>query len=641
MLDAHAAALEYAERGWSIIPMRPDTKRPYIEWKEYQQRIASEEEINEWFAAWPDALLGVVTGAISGIVIVDADSEEADQQAHALGFTRTPTVVRTKRGKHYYFAHPRDGKWRGPRAGNNVRQTNPDWPRVDGLDFRGDGSYALLPPSKNYVWSGFYPDELPTWRDWLPEATGLELTLAPETSFDFSRLDLSDVSANDGWVSEWDRTAAYVRERYPNTLKLPSGSGNSRNGRVLSYASECVLLGAWGEELRAKVRAFMHEFFVEDLPTPEFEATCTSVENMERRNHPERFDAAGNYIFTPLRAKVADEKAVTATPKRRLIYAKDAEDLVAAAASRSFFIEPWLRKNTINQVYGYSGHGKSLVTMMMLYALAAGARSVGPFEIPGPARVLYFDYENGAGTLGARLLDATNLFGDTFDRLGIWTPFLQDGFIDLKTSNGLLELQGWIEYFKPDVVVIDTLRTAFSGLEEKDAAAWAPINKLALALRNAGLTVIMMHHSNKPSDSGLGGEAGSSNQLTTLETQLRIAQVFDSKEMAKTKGGLFDGDYERPVWPMLQDKLPSDAILNMVVELRYGKVREWSELHDPVQWMGFGVSLTTGQPYIVSSASTKQKARALLAQGYPVTDIAATLRRPTRVVSGWLAPPEP
>jgi hypothetical protein len=640
MSDVLSAAIEYLEAGWSVIPMRPDTKRPYVEWKEFQSRQPTEKEWETWIGDWPDALIGVVTGAISGIVVVDADNEAANAAAAELGFTRTPIAAKTKRGNHYYWKHPRDGVWRGPRAGNNVRETNPDWPAVDGLDFRGDGSYALLPPSKNYSWqiSGEW-DDAPTWKGWTPPT--------PEPivgEFNFSELDLSSITSADGWVSEWDKTAAYVRERYPTTLKLPSGSGNSRNARVLAYVSECLMAGFWGEELRAKGRAFMREFFVNDLPASEFEATCSSVEAMERRNHPERFDDAGNYIFKSARIRpVEDDTAVLAsTPKkRRLIYTSDAADLIKASSSLTYLIEPFLRRASITQVYGFSGHGKSLVLQHLLFAMASGAREVGPFQIDAPARVLYLDYENGPGTIGSRLQDMERLFGSTSDRLAIWTPFLQEGMMDLKTAAGIAELQSWIEYYKPDVVVIDTVRTAFSGLDEKDAAAWAPINRLSLSLRNAGIAVILVHHSNKPGENGIGAEAGSTNQLTTLETQLRVAQVFNSKETAKINKGLFDGDYERPVWPMLEDRLPADAILQMVTELRYGKVREWSELHDPVQWLGFGVSLATGQRYLVSSTSTKQKARAMRAVGHPITDIAAAIRRPVHAVSAWLTPPAP
>ena len=78
---------------------------------------------------------------------------------------------------------------------------------------------------------------------------------------------------------------------------------------------------------------------------------------------------------------------------------------------------------------------------------------------------------------------------------------------------------------------------------ENSAEEWSNINRLMLKLRNAGLTVILVHHSNKPSDGSVSGrEAGSSNQLTVLETQIKITQIFEDKDSADIKAGLWDGD---------------------------------------------------------------------------------------------------
>ena len=47
----------------------------------------------------------------------------------------------------------------------------------------------------------------------------------------------------------------------------------------------------------------------------------------------------------------------------------------------------------------------------------------------------------------------------------------------------------------------------------------------------------------------------------------------------------------------------------MVMEVRYGKVREWSEAHDRVQWIGFAQNNITDERCVVSSKSTKQRAK--------------------------------
>ena len=269
--------------------------------------------------------------------------------------------------------------------------------------------------------------------------------------------------------------------------------------------------------------------------------------------------------------------------------------------------------------------------------LATGSRRFGPFEISKPARVLYLDFEMGMGTIARRLSELRQMHGEAEDRLQIWAPFVDNGEINLKTNEGRLELARLVDEVKPDVVVIDTIRSAFPGLAENSADEWAKVNGLAVRLRNAGMSVILVHHSNKPGENGMGREAGSTNQLTVLDTQIRVAQVFQDEETAKQNAAIHDLTYSTPGWPMLQSALPVMSNLYMVMELRYGKVREWTEEHDRVQWVGFGASTVTDERHLVSGRSTKQRAKELALTGESVEVIANRLSRPQRLIEEWLS----
>jgi putative DNA primase/helicase len=148
------AALEYLDRGWRPVPLRPGTKKACVPWAEYQHRSPTVQEIHEWARRWPDANTAILTGAASGIVAVDIDSEEAQAEIDALiGDVVTPTSL-TAKGRHLLFQAPPSP------LGNRVR--------IDGsnLDFRGDGGYIAAPPSVHpsgirYRWdteSGRGPD---------------------------------------------------------------------------------------------------------------------------------------------------------------------------------------------------------------------------------------------------------------------------------------------------------------------------------------------------------------------------------------------------------------------------------------------------------------------------------------------------
>lgn len=139
------AALKYADMGFSVIPVKPDIdpvenkplKKPYIPWTEFQKRKATQDEIKEWFKKWPNAMIGLVTGEISDLCVVDADSREAiDQIEELLPENLVVPIATTPRGgQHYYFKHM-DGL--SNRA--NV---------LEKIDVRTTGGYIVAAPSKN------------------------------------------------------------------------------------------------------------------------------------------------------------------------------------------------------------------------------------------------------------------------------------------------------------------------------------------------------------------------------------------------------------------------------------------------------------------------------------------------------------
>lgn len=161
------AALSYAQYHWSVIPMRAREKRPMIKWQEYQQHCATQEEINYWYQRWPEANVGIVTGSVSGIVVIDIDPKHGGDDSLANwenehgSLPRTVEVFTGGGGRHLYFKHP------GGVVHNRVGI-------VPGIDLRADGGCAVAPPSihpsgKPYTWrSGHAPDkmaiaELPAW----------------------------------------------------------------------------------------------------------------------------------------------------------------------------------------------------------------------------------------------------------------------------------------------------------------------------------------------------------------------------------------------------------------------------------------------------------------------------------------------
>lgn len=153
MSECLRAALWYSEHGYSVIPAGPD-KKPLTKWEEYQKRRATPDEIRAWWKQWPQAMVGIVTGEISNLFVVDADSEKGIEllEQYIPDSIETP-IVKTPKGRHYWFRH-QEGL-------HNTARFVPE------CDTRGEGGYIIAPPSKSngdkkYSWQIKVSDIIPT-----------------------------------------------------------------------------------------------------------------------------------------------------------------------------------------------------------------------------------------------------------------------------------------------------------------------------------------------------------------------------------------------------------------------------------------------------------------------------------------------
>ena len=148
-------ALKYLSFGLSVIPVTG--KQPCIKWAEYQSRKPTVVEINEWFSRQDITGIGIITGAISGIVVLDID-KGADISMLQL----PPTIVAKTGGdgQHHFYRHP---------LNISIGNATGLFPKID---FRGDGGYVVAPPSMHqsgnrYEWLLDFDDgnlaDIPEW----------------------------------------------------------------------------------------------------------------------------------------------------------------------------------------------------------------------------------------------------------------------------------------------------------------------------------------------------------------------------------------------------------------------------------------------------------------------------------------------
>jgi hypothetical protein len=139
--STQAAALEYLECGWSVIPLRPNEKRPLGKWTDAMNQPATADQVRDWFRENPSINIGIVTGPISGLLVLDIDSDHGGNESardlmQAIGGRPDTAMVKTPRGYHMYFKWP---------AGHEVHNTA--GALGEGLDIRGWHGYVVAPPS--------------------------------------------------------------------------------------------------------------------------------------------------------------------------------------------------------------------------------------------------------------------------------------------------------------------------------------------------------------------------------------------------------------------------------------------------------------------------------------------------------------
>lgn len=98
-------AESYLDHGYNVIPVQRQSKKPAIRWKEYQERKMTLLEARGLWGPHPEWNLAVVCGRNNGLVVVDADNEDA-MRFCMVHLDQTPMRVRTSRGMHFYYRHP-------------------------------------------------------------------------------------------------------------------------------------------------------------------------------------------------------------------------------------------------------------------------------------------------------------------------------------------------------------------------------------------------------------------------------------------------------------------------------------------------------------------------------------------------------
>jgi len=262
------AARSYARRGWAVLPLKPRGKEPLTE-HGVKDATTDLDTIEEWWRRWPKANVGIATGAVSGLVVLDIDPRNGgDEELEGLlaqhggwgvptdggypetwtvltggGYPETWTVLTGGGGQHYYFAID------GPVPSRQLAK---------GVDLKGDGGYVVAPPSVHQ--SG---------RKYVPEASTENLSPAPAPA--------------------WLLGAAGARKAplYQEQDGQPVREGQ-RNAYLASLAGKLRRMGLSQAGIEAELLAINAARCVPPLPEAEVRRIAASIARYE----PGRFVVA-------------------------------------------------------------------------------------------------------------------------------------------------------------------------------------------------------------------------------------------------------------------------------------------------------------------------------------------------------------
>jgi Bifunctional DNA primase/polymerase, N-terminal/Primase C terminal 1 (PriCT-1) len=184
------AALTYAGYGWRVFPCHTPTndgcscRNPRCEHSGKHPRFHQDDlphgvtnattdaqQIRLWWTRWPEANIGIATGAESGLVVLDVDPNKGGALAledllvvHG-ALPETVESLTGGGGRHVAFQH------QGSEIKNSASKLGA------GLDIRGDGGYVIAPPSLHasgcrYEWeASSHPTDVPLapMPEWLLE----------------------------------------------------------------------------------------------------------------------------------------------------------------------------------------------------------------------------------------------------------------------------------------------------------------------------------------------------------------------------------------------------------------------------------------------------------------------------------------
>lgn len=513
-MTALAHALDYAEHGLPVLPIKPGEKRPPMSgWQNHATTDAS--TIENWFTGlYADHGVGIATGgAIFALDIDVSDGKQGDESLADLELRHgrlpdTATVLTGSGGQHRYFQMP-DGVAIRNDAGKRLGP---------GLDIRGEGGQCVAPPTIHpngnaYEWDGGEIGEIAAAPKWLvtlltdkPKPDTPSETKAPTSDSDSvaarynAQTTWHELLSADGWTlaqTMADGEQRWVRPGKEERDGISATVGHGGGGQLTVFSSSIPWL-AEGSYSRFGYYACRHH-------SGDRSAAASRLYELDMAPVNAFLESVPVVDIThDVMADVLDDDGDHGwmTTDLSVVLSEGYEPIKPTKLARVdgpclFYAE------RINALYGESGSGKSWVAM----ALCAEEINAGKY-------VAYFDLEDHAGSMAHRMMS-----------LGVSAEALIERFLYVSPTGpwGSHAADYWVnqvQQLEIGVCVVDSTGEALSvdgknPDKDPEVAEW--FRKMPRRIARAGACVVLIDHVPKSDEASKRFAIGSQRKLAAVD----------------------------------------------------------------------------------------------------------------------------
>lgn len=455
-------ALEYVDSGWSVLPVKPEEKRPYMtNWLQYNKVRATRETVTNWFNNLSGAGIGAVTGRISGMVVLDIEHYCPIPIAELLKKYPTQMVAKTgSGGYHLYYQYPR-----------NVAKVSNRVKIFEGADLRADGGFIVLPPTVHPNGNRY---------EWIQKG--------PLGAFPMALLDLTSKPTipNEGWITEALRGVS-------------EGGRNDTCARLAGYFFKKGLTSDIVEALLLE----WNERNDPPLPVREVRTTITSIE----RSHSAPVTQFTSVEYTDDRnAPVTEDKPSTFGLMKMTDYVKG-----YGGEGVSWLVDEWLPDKSITFLVSPPESYKTWILLDLAVSVATGTPFLGRYEVKTTGPTLIIQQEDSHAGLTDRLAliveqKMNSLPSMKEDQWSIPAmPDLPiyvhpDRQLHFDNKQVIEEMERQIATVRPKVVLIDPLYSTTNTTDNYMADLANKMMVLKTWRDRYGCSFVIAHHSKKNLD---------------------------------------------------------------------------------------------------------------------------------------------